>query len=105
MRWASYNLNRDWSNVIFTDESTLRLCGTRKKVWLKKGDKYIVRTVKHSQKTYVYGCMSEDGFGKLVHFTGTLTDAHMCQLYKKGLLPTADLFYKKKQKEMVVTRR
>ena len=62
------NINRDWSNVIFTDESTFRLSGTRKKVWLKKGNKYIVRVVKHSAKVHIYDCMSKDGFCRLVCF-------------------------------------
>jgi len=48
--WAKANMERDWSNVIFSDETIIRLNMYRKKVWHKVGRRVVVRTVKHPAK-------------------------------------------------------
>ena len=48
-----------------------------------------VPTVKHSLKVHVYGCFSENGFGKIYCFTENLNTDLLCNIYKRTLLPSA----------------
>ena len=50
---------------------------------------WIVRTVKHPVKVNVWGCFSSKRFGRVVCFKESLNAELMCDIYKRGLLPTA----------------
>jgi len=89
LTWALANRERDWNNVIFTDESTIQLFANPSKVWKRKGEKIIAHTVKHPPKIHIWGSLSSKGFGKLIIFTGILDSTKLCKIYKKGLLPVA----------------
>lgn len=102
LEWATNNVNRDWSKVIFTDEATFRLNDSIKRVWKKRGQVKVIRTVKHSYKVHVYGCFSARGFGKLVVFTDNLTGARMTELYNNGLLPSAVQMYGKNKSNWIL---
>lgn len=93
LNWANANLNRDWSNIIFTDESSFIVRSYYKKAWSQKGEQILQRTVKHPAKVHVYGCFSSKGFGRLIIFTRNLDANLMVQLYKKGLLKSAEKLY------------
>ena len=54
LEFANTNLDRDWTRVIFADESTFRLHCTTKRVRIKKGRPTIVRTFKQSVKVNVF---------------------------------------------------
>ena len=54
LKWAKANWNNDFSNVIFTDETTITQFSKPKKVWRKKGEIIKVPTVKHSAKVNVF---------------------------------------------------
>jgi len=69
----------------FTDESTFRLFGFKKKVWRPSNAPYVARTVKHPGKVNVWGCFSSKGFGKLVIFTENLNAPLLLKIYNKGL--------------------
>lgn len=93
LEWAKRNKETDWSKVIFTDESTVRLKPVRIRVWRKKGQYKVVRTMKESAKVNVWGCFSEKGFGRLFWFSQNLKKELMCEIYKDWLLPSAsDMF-------------
>ena len=77
------------NQVIFTDETTVRLNCVKGMVWNLPEKKKIVRTVKHLVKVNVWGCFSSKGFSQVVCFKGNLTVELMCDIYKRGLLPTA----------------
>ena len=89
LQWATENVDRDWSNVIFTDEATFRFHSRINRIWKRRGEIKVVRTVKHSTKVNLYGCFSARGFGKLIIFKGNLNASKMVKIYKNGLLPSA----------------
>lgn len=91
--WARENFDREWTNVIFSDEASF--CGFvyKRKAWRVKGEKLIQRTVKHPVKVHVWGCVSAYGFGKLRLFTRNLNSHGMLEIYKKCLLPVSEQWF------------
>ena len=94
-KWAKDNRKTDWSTVIFTDETTLTLFSKPKKVWREKAEIIKAPMVKHSAKVHVYGCFSENGFGKIYCFKNNLTGDLLCTIYKSTLLPSATILFGK----------
>ena len=95
MKWAKANKNTDWSQVIFTDETTISQFGKPKQVWRKKGEIIKAPSVKHSIKVHVYGCFSEKGFGNIYCFTKNLDSQLLCIIYKITLLSSARKLFRK----------
>lgn len=93
LRWATENLDTDWSKVIYTDESSFWLSNHLSHTWCSASNRTVVRTIKHPQKVHVYGAFCEQGFGNLTIFTGNLDAARMVKLYRSTLLPTARKYY------------
>ena len=91
--YATNNIDRDWSRIIFTDETTIRLYYHVDRVWKRRGEQVVVRTVKYPLKVNIWGCFSERGFGKLVVINGNLNAEKMVDVYRRGLLPSALKFY------------
>jgi transposase len=89
LKWARDHKDTNWEQVIFSDETTIRLNSVKGLVWNLPGKKKIVRTVKHPIKVNVWGCFSNKGFGCIVCFKQNLNAELMCDIYKHGLLPTA----------------
>jgi transposase len=89
LAWAEANLDRDWSNVIFTDECSMNINIKKKRVWHKPGKKLVIRTIKHPTKVHIWGCLSSKGFGCCYVFTSNLDADLMVEIYKKALLPSA----------------
>ncbi|CAF3421339.1 unnamed protein product [Rotaria socialis] len=89
LRWAQHHKATDWNQVIFSDETTVRLNSVKGLVWNFSGNKKVVRTVKHTIKVNVWGCFSSKGFGRIICFGQNLDAKFMCSIYKYGLLPTA----------------
>lgn len=89
MTWATTNTDTDWDQVIFTDETTIKLFQHRKKVWRRKGEVKIRPTVKHPLKVHIWGCFSSHGFGRICCFTKNLNAAYLKQIYQKCLLTSA----------------
>jgi transposase len=89
LKWAQDHKAMDWNQVIFSDETTVRLNSVKGLVWNLPGKKKVVRTVKHPIKVNVWGCFSSQGFGRIVCFKENLNAELMCNIYKYGLLPTA----------------
>ena len=67
--WAAENLDRDWSNVIFSDEASFWAWVPIKYAWSTVGSRLLQRTVKHPVKVHVWGCFSQRSFGCLELFT------------------------------------
>lgn len=86
LKFATENRNRDWSKVLFTDESTFQLFPNSRKLWMKRSKKLVYRRVKHSQKIHAWAGFSQSGFGKIITFTGILTSSRMIDIYKEGLV-------------------
>lgn len=87
--WARANLDRDFSNVIFTDESSFWAWDTRRHAWSTRAVPVIQRTVKHPVKLHVWGCFSKQGFGILYLFTDNLNAEKMKKIYEQSLLKSA----------------
>ena len=91
-KFAKQNRNRNWKYVLFTDETTIKLCSRPKKIWKKRGEKIYIRSQKHYPKIHVWGCFSSFGFGRIVLFQENLTANKLIDIYKRGLLPSIAIF-------------
>jgi transposase len=89
LQWAQEHENTNWDQVIFSDETTIRMNSVKGMVWNLPGKKKVVRTIKHPIKVNVWGCFSSKGFGRIVCFKQNLNADYMCKIYQHGLLPTA----------------
>ena len=89
LKWAQEHQATNWDQVIFSDETTVRLNSVKGLVWNLPGKKKMVRTVKHPIKVNIWGCFSSRGFGRVVCFRQNLDSKFPCDIYKRGLLPTA----------------
>ena len=89
LRRAQHHIAIDWNQVIFSDETTIRLNSVKGLVWNFPEKKKVVRTVKHPIKVNVWGCFSSKGFGRIICFRQNLDAKFMCGIYKYSLLPTA----------------
>ena len=89
LEWAKKYENQDWSKVLFTDECSIKLYQGGQRVWRKRGEQIVVRSVKRPPKIHVWGCMSSQGFGEIFTFKRNLDAQYLCTIYKKALLPSA----------------
>lgn len=89
LAWAKENIDRDWSNVIFSDECSVWGFTFVPRAWSSSSSDFVQRTVKHPIKIHLWGCFSKKGFGTLHLFTENLNAAGMVKIYGKALLPTA----------------
>ena len=89
LQWAQDHQTMDWDQVIFSDETTIRLNSVKGMFWNLPGKKKVIRTVKHPLKVNVWGCFSSKGFGRIVCFRQNLDAKFLCEIYQYGLLPTA----------------
>ncbi|CAK9813142.1 Transposable element Tcb2 transposase [Anthophora plagiata] len=87
--WARANIDREFSNIIFTDESSFWAWGTRRHAWSPSGVPVIQRTVKHPVKVHVWGCFCKHGFGALYLFTDNLNAQKMINIYQHCVLKSA----------------
>lgn len=89
LQWVEDNMDFDWDRVIFTDESSYSVYMPVTKVWRRRGEKKVARTLKHPCKINFWGCLSSKGFGCCYSFKPNLNAQLMCGIYEKKLLPTA----------------
>jgi transposase len=93
LNWALANKDRDWSRVIFSDESLFYRNYQRKSVWKRRNEVKLIRTTKHCERVSMWGCFSAQGFGKLIVIKGILESKQMTKIYRRGLLPSATKLY------------
>ena len=90
IQWARTMKNYNWSLAMASDETMIRLHTSRKFSWQTSGERRIVRTEKFSLKVNVWGCFSEQGFGRICCFTPDLNSEFLCNhIYRNALLPSA----------------
>ena len=63
LAWATENVNRDWFNVIFSDEASFWAWFLIKRAGSAAGERFLQPTVKHPIKIHVWGYFSQRGFG------------------------------------------
>jgi len=78
---------------MFSDETTWRLFYIRRRIWKRRGQIKVVRTVKHDPKVNVWGYFSASGFGELAKIKGHLDAKKMMEIYEKGLFASADKLF------------
>jgi transposase len=90
LTWAESMKNYDWSKVMATDETSIRLHTSHKYTWQRPGERKVVRTVKYPLKINVWGCLSKKGFGRVFWFKNNLNSEFLChKIYRNALLPSA----------------
>lgn len=72
LEWAKINIDRDFANIIITDESSFWAWITRRFAWSIRHDPVVQHTVKYPVKVHVWGCFYKQGFGTLYLFTDNL---------------------------------
>ena len=75
--WATENVDRDWSNVLFLDEASFWAWVPIKRAWSAAGERFLQRNVKHTIEIHVWGRFSQRGFGCLELFTENLNAQKM----------------------------
>lgn len=102
LAWAQENIDRAWSNVVFSDEASVWGFTIIPRVWCSSRYQFVQRTVKHRIKVHLWGCLSQKGFGVLYLFTGSLNAPRMVEIYKKALLPTAERQFISKDEKWIL---
>ena len=95
-------MDRNWDNVIFTDETSMWGYVSRNRTWTTVDNRLVQRTVKHPIKVHVWGCFSKQGFGRLHLFTENLNAQKMVKNYQKCLLSTAKRWFINKNDEWIL---
>lgn len=102
LAWAHENIDRDFTNVIFTDECSVWARSNFKQTWSTSTNRYVERTVKHGIKMHLWGCFSKQGFGTLHLFSDNLNAKKMLKIYEKALLPSAKRWYINKNEDWIL---
>lgn len=84
--WATENINRDWSDIVFSDEESFWAWVSVKRAWSHRWMHLVQHTVKYLVKIHVCGCYSERAFGCLELFTENLKAQIMLIIYRRRLI-------------------
>ena len=96
---ATENVDRNWSNVIFSDKASFWAWVPIKRAWSAAVERVLQRTVKHPIKIHVWGCFSKRGFGCLELFTENLNAQKILKIYEHGLLISAEKMFRANNKD------
>jgi transposase len=88
LNFAKANLNRDWTNVLFSDETTYSTFMGPKRYWLKPDEEYPIEKPKHPAKLNFFGSMGDPGFGSLFSFKETLTGDLASRIVERHVVPS-----------------
>ena len=99
LAWATENVDRDWSNVLFSDEAYFWAWVPIKHAWSDDGERFLQRTVKHPIKIHVWRCFSQRDFVCLELFTENLNAQKMLQIYEHVLLRSAEKMFEANNKD------
>ena len=102
LAWATENVDRDWCNVIFSDEASFWAWVPIKRTLSAAVERFLQRTVKHPIKINVWGCFSQRGFGCLKIFSKNLNAQKMLQIYEHDLLRSAEKMFRANNKDWIL---
>ena len=102
LAWATENIDRDWSNVLFSDKASSWAWVLIKRAWSAAGERFLQWTIKHPITIHVWRCFSLRGFGCLEIFTDNLNAQKMLQIYKHGLLRFAEKMFRANNKDWIL---
>ena len=72
LKFCIKNKERDWSDVLITDEATFYILSPGIHRWVASGDSYEKTKTKYSQKIHVWWAFSSKGIIKLQFFTANM---------------------------------
>ena len=87
LEWAFDNIERDWYEIIFSDESAMRIFEIIKKKWIKKDKIDIQKTVKYPLKINIWGCFYGETIGPINTFSENMNSDKYIQILKDNLIP------------------
>ena len=93
VQWCLQHQNTDWSNVIFSDESSVWLHPPAIKIWSSAHSKARYERPRHCPKFHLWGGVCEYGPTPLCIFTENLTAQGYINILEQYLLPTAQTLY------------
>ena len=89
LAWDTENVDRDGSNILFSDEASFWAWVPIKRACSAAAERFLQRTLKHPIKIHVWVCFLQSGFGCLELFTENLNAQKMLQIYVHGRLRSA----------------
>ena len=87
LKWAKENINRDWTKIIFSDESMGRINIFSRKKWIHETDIVINKTVKYPLKRNFWGCFYKDALGDIHVFSENMNSDKYIQILTDHLVP------------------
>lgn len=87
LKFAQQNLNRDWTKVLFSDESFVQLFSNNISYWTKKGGVRENPQVKDRTKVMFWGAFSINKISKLEFIDGIMTGKVYKGILEKHVIP------------------
>ena len=81
-------VDQDWSQFLFSDEATFWLESCVRRVWDRKGMKFVSRKINYPRNCKFWAVCLLQGLDLSI-FQGIMNAEHLCQVYQKPLLPSA----------------
>lgn len=91
--YAYYNLSTDWTNIIFSDETSIVKDKYTNGAWYGPNDNKIMQTFKHPIKRHVWACMTLGGVGTIFVFKQIMNAQFYVKILTDYLLPIYDQSY------------
>lgn len=85
--WALNNINRNWPNIIFSDEASFWINNSTVRCWHKKGEREVIHHKRHSKKVHVWACISLGGVISFYTFTENLDSDMYKHILEMFLMP------------------
>ena len=79
------NKNRNWENVLMTDEASFYFCSPEKYRWVSSDDTYERTKSKFSKKFHVCIAFSSKGIIKLQFFTGNMDSQKYLEILENSI--------------------
>ena len=91
VEWCRQNLNRNWSNVVFTDESYVRLFASTLKLWSKSRPK--AKTYAHPPQVLIWAGISAQGTTPVKIDCGSVDQFRYQDILQECLIETMSTLY------------
>ena len=82
LKFCTKNKERDWSDVLITDEASFYILSSGKHRWVASGDSYERTKIKYSQKIPIWGVFSSKGIIKLQFFNANMDSKKFFEILK-----------------------
>jgi transposase len=87
VEWANENVNRDWSKVVFSDETTIQLSPNICRAWHKKDNRPTCPRAKFPKKLMFWAAISRENKTPLLLVKGSVTAVKYVELLRDEFLP------------------